>query len=255
MPDTMSTEPSDRASRPVKSVPILAAIGILLSALIVDGAIVVMAVHFMGKATFDSTPWKALYFGHTGMLLVALLWIGFLGGWRFREFGFKAPADHKYVWIGAVFGIFFALVMTAVDYAHNIAMQMPPEHFSLSVTNVIGLLSFEGFYAGTVEEIFFRGLLVTFLMQRMSGRIRLGGFSLHIAGVIVAVLFCLSHVASFWTESFSAAAGQQVYAFVWGIIYAYWLEKSGSLLPSIIGHNLGNLLEDILAFVMVSQWS
>jgi CAAX prenyl protease-like protein len=54
---------------------------------------------------------------------------------------------------------------------------------------------------------------------------------------------------------FSAAAGQQVYAFVWGIIYAYWLEKSGSLLPSIIGHNLGNLLEDILAFVMVSRWS
>jgi len=255
MPDTISTEPSDRASRPVRFVPILAAIGILLSALVVDSAIIVMALRFMGKATFASTPWKALYFGHTGMLLVALFWIGFLGRWRFREFGFKAPADHKYVWIAAVFGIFFGLVMTVVDYAHNIAMHMPPEHFSLSVTNVIGLLSFEGFYAGTVEEILFRGLLVTFLMQRMSGRIRLGGFSLHIAGVIVAVLFCLSHVASFWTESFSAAAGQQIYAFVWAIIYAYWLEKSGSLLPSIIGHNLGNLIEDVLAFAMAWHWS
>lgn len=255
MPETISTEPSDRTSRPVRSVPILAAIGILLSALIVDGAIIVVAVHFMGNATFASTPWKALYFGHTGMLLVALLWIGFLGGWRFREFGFKAPADNKYVWIAAVFGVCFALIMTAADYANNIAMHTPPDHFSLSITNVIGLLSFEGFYAGTVEEILFRGLLVTFLTQRMSGRIRLGGFSLHIAGVIVAVLFCLSHVTSFWTESFSAAAGQQVYAFVWGIIYAHWLEKFGSLLPSIIGHNLGNLIEDVLAFAMVWHWS
>lgn len=230
MPDTISTEPSDRASRPVRLVPILAAIGILLSALIVDGAVVGVAAHFMGKAAFAAAPWKVLYLGHTGMLLAALLWIGFLGNWRFRDFGFKAPADRKYVWIAAVFGIFFALVMTAVDYAHNIAIHKPPEHFSLSVTNVIGLLSFEGLYAGTVEEILFRGLLVTFLMRRMSGRIRLGGFSVHVAGVIVAVLFCLSHVASFWTESFSAAAGQQVYAFVWAIIYAYWLEKSGSLL-------------------------
>jgi uncharacterized protein len=255
MPDTIVTEPSDRASRPIRIFPILAAIGILLSALVVDSAVIVVAVHFLGKDAFVSTPWKVLYFGHTGMLLVALLWIGFLGGWRFRGFGFKAPADRKYVWIAAVFGIFFGVVMTVVDYAHNLGTHMPPQNFSLSVTNVIGLLSFEGLYAGTVEEILFRGLLVTFLMQRMSGRIRLGRFNLHIAGVIVAILFCLSHAASFWTESFSAAAGQQVYAFVWAIIYAYWFEKSGSLLPSIIGHNLGNLIEDTLAFAMASRWS
>jgi hypothetical protein len=68
------------------------------------------------------------------------------------------------------------------------------------------------------------------------------------------VLFCLSHIVSFWTESFGAAVGQQLYAFTWAIIYAYWLEKSGSLLPSIIGHNVGNLVEDILAFVMASCW-
>jgi uncharacterized protein len=91
---------------------------------------------------------------------------------------------------------------------------------------------------------------MTFLMQRMTSGMRLGSYSLHVAGLIVALLFCLSHIASFWTESFSAAAAQQVYGFVWGIVYAYWVEKSGSLLPSIVGHNLGNLIEDVLAFVM-----
>jgi uncharacterized protein len=96
---------------------------------------------------------------------------------------------------------------------------------------------------------------VTFLFQRMSGRLRLGRFDLHVAGVIVAVLFCLAHLGSFWTQSFLVAASQQAYAFVWGIIYAYWYEKSGSLLPSIIGHNVGNLVEYLLAFLMVWRWS
>src|SRR5439155_18280406 len=106
-----------------------------------------------------------------------------------------------------------------------------------SSTNLAGSLTFEGLCASTVEEILFRGLLVTFLVQRMSGRLRLGRFDLHVAGVIVAVLFCLAHLGSFWTQSFRVAASQQAYAFVWGVIYAYWYEKSGSLLPSFIGHN------------------
>lgn len=110
MPETIATEQSARELRPVKLWPILAAVGILLSALIVDSVIVAFAIHFMGKTTFNSMPWKILYFGHTGMLLVAVLWIGILSGWRFREFGFKAPADRRYVWFAWVFGVFFGLI-------------------------------------------------------------------------------------------------------------------------------------------------
>jgi uncharacterized protein len=95
----------------------------------------------------------------------------------------------------------------------------------------------------------FGGLLLTFLMRRMSGRIRLGRFDLHVAGVIVAAIFCLAHIGSFWTESLAAASGQQIYAFVWGVIYAYWFEKSASLLPSIVGHNVGNFVEDAIVLL------
>jgi membrane protease YdiL (CAAX protease family) len=233
---------------------ILAAVGMFLSALIVDGACSALAIRHFGPATFATMPWKVLYFGHTGMLLTSLAWIAFLSRGHFREFGFKVAAARRYIWFAFLFGVGFGIVMTIADYWRNLATKLPPEHFGLSLTNVVGLLTFEALYAGTIEEILFRGLLVTFLMQRMSGRVRLGRFDIHIAGVIVAALFCLAHLGSFWTESLAAAAGQQIYAFVWGLIYAYWYEKSGSLLPSIVGHNLGNFVEDVLAFLMAWHW-
>ena len=40
--------------------------------------------------------------------------------------------------------------------------------------------------------------------------------------------------------NFWIALGQQIYAFALGILYAYWREKSGSLLAPIIGHNVSD---------------
>jgi CAAX protease family protein len=240
---------------PVAVLPILAAIGLFVSVMLIDGVFSAFAVRIMGRDTFAVTPWKVLYFAHTGMLVGSLAWIALLGRGDFSQFGFRAPAARRYIPIALVFGVGFGLVMTVADYWHNLALRVPPPHFELSWTNIVGLLSFEGLYAGTIEEILFRGLLVTFLMRRMSGRIRLGRFDLHVAGVIVAAIFCVAHIGSFWTESFAAAAGQQIYAFVWGVIYAYWFEKSASLLPSIVGHNVGNFAEDAIVFLLAWHWS
>lgn len=220
--------------------------------MVLDGAGISLGIRFFGKPSFAATPWKVLYFGHTGMLIGSLVWIRFLSRGHFSNFGFRTP-ERGYMRVALFFGVVFGVVMTVADYWHNLVVKVPPEHFGLSFTNVLGLLTFEGLYAGTVEEILFRGLLVTFLMQRISGRIRVGRFDLHVAGLIVAIIFCLAHLSSFWTESFAAAAAQQAYAFVWGLIYAYWFEKSGSLLPSIVGHNVGNFLEDTSAFLMAVQ--
>jgi len=115
-------------------------------------------------------------------------------------------------------------------------------------------MGFELIFVGFAEEIPFRGLLQTFLMQRTSGRIRLGKYDMHIAGVILALLFGLAHLTSFWTRPFWYALGQQGYAFALGILYAYWREKSGSLLASIVGHNMSDGVEYALVFLMIWLW-
>jgi uncharacterized protein len=72
-------------------------------------------------------------------------------------------------------------------------------------------------------------------MQRISGRIRFWKYQMHVAGVVLELLFALVHLTSFWQEILWRASGQQIYAFALGILYAYWREKSGSLLAPIVG--------------------
>jgi hypothetical protein len=74
----------------LKFLPIIAAVGLLVFVLMVDGAVIVVTLHFIGLPTFKAMPWIVLYFGHTGMLVTALPCIALLGHGRFREFGFKA---------------------------------------------------------------------------------------------------------------------------------------------------------------------
>ena len=70
----------------------------------------------------------------------------------------------------------------------------------------------------------------------------------------LSLLFALAHVNSFWSEPFWALLGQQLYAFALGILYAYWREKSGSLLAPIVTHNLSDGVEYALMLLMTWLW-
>ena len=50
------------------------------------------------------------------------------------------------------------------------------------------------------------------------------------------------------------AFGQVAYMLAQGILFAYWYEKSGSLLAPIIGHSLANMIQQGLIFAMVAAW-
>jgi len=107
--------------------PILAAIGLFASVMAVDGICSLLAIRSMGRATLATTPWKILYFGHTGMLLGSLIWIAILSRGHFHQFGFKAPAHGRYVRVALLFGVGFGIVMTVADYWHNLAVKVPPD--------------------------------------------------------------------------------------------------------------------------------
>ena len=116
----------------------------------------------------------------------------------------------------------------------------------------MGWLFFEGVYVGPTEEVPFRALLVTYLAATMPGRLRLGRFEMNWAGVIVALIFALLHATNFSLRAWPLALGQQLYAFALGVLYAYWLEKSKSVVAPIIGHNVGDALEYALMFLWVA---
>lgn len=99
--------------------------------------------------------------------------------------------------------------------------------FALTPQSIGGWLFLEWIFVGPTEEIPFRGLLQTFLMQRTSGRIRLWKYDIHVAGVTPALLFELARLMGFWTENLWVALGQQIYAFALGILMPTGMKSPG----------------------------
>ncbi len=247
-----TTEPSDKIR--LRFWPILATVGLAVPSLFLSGVGSKLATRVFGMDRTMEMPWIDRYVGHAGILAGTLLTIAIVGKGRFRTYGVRLPAGRTYAKAALAWGAAFGVIMFIIDYSHSLAWHTAPAGLSLTVTNITGWLTFEALWAGTVEEILFRGLLMTFLMSKVSGQVRLGKYSLHVAGVVIAVLFSLAHLSSFWSRPFLIAAGQQAYAFALAILYAYWYEKSGSVLAPILGHNAGNFLEYVFAFAITWGW-
>jgi len=240
----------------LKVVPLLVTIALAIGVPLAGGLMAVgvgrlLHLHLQAGANL---PW--LYLQHAGQLIVALLVIAILK-YRFvpADYGMHWPRGRTYIWPAILWGVLFGLLMTVVDYAPRIiAHTAASPHISQNPANFWGWMVFEGVYVGPTEEIPFRALLVTYLMATMPGKLRLGRFEMSWAGVIVAVMFALLHATNFATRAWAAALGQQLYAFALGVLYAYWLEKSRSVLASSIGHNVGDVFESVLAFAWLGVW-
>jgi len=237
----------------LKLIPLLVTVALafgvpMAGALMASGVLRLLHVRWQPGANL---PW--LYAQHAGQLVVALLVIAIL---KYRlvpaDYGLHWPRGKTYVRPAILWGVFFGLLMTVVDYAPQILMHARLNSTAAnSPATFWGWMFFEGVYVGPTEEIPFRALLVTYLMTTMPGRLRVGRFEMSWAGVIVAAMFALLHATNFATRHWAAALGQQVYAFALGVLYAYWLEKSRSVLASCIGHNVGDVAECIIAFAWI----
>jgi hypothetical protein len=196
-------------------------------------------------------PW--LYVQHAFQLLVALVGIAILK-WRVpADYGLHLPRGKTYAGAAILWGAIFGVVMTLVDYAPQLIAHVTPDPgYPLTRANVAGWLFFEGVYVGPTEEIPFRALLVTYLAATMPGALRIGNFRMNWAGILVALIFALLHARNFSLRAWPIALGQQVYAFALGVLYAYWLEKSKSVVAPIVGHNVSDVVEYAILFVWVA---
>jgi len=153
------------------------------------------------------------------------------------------PPDRSYAGVALFIGIVMGLVMLLADYWPEIAAARAPstpyDVAPLPATAMLVALLCTGF----AEETLFRGLMVGMLVVLVPGRLRVGKIDLPIAGYFVALLFGIAHWESFVVDPLHLAIAQQLYAFVWGLIYVWLMERSKSLLAPIISHGVGNAVE------------
>jgi len=234
----------------LKLLPLLVTIGLAIGVPLTGGIMTagVSRLLHLHVQVGANLPW--LYMQHAGQLIVALLVIAILKYWLVpADYGLHWPRGKTYVWPAILWGVFFGVLMTVVDYAPQLIHHVG-SHASAAVSpgSFWGWAFFEGIYVGPTEEIPFRALLVTYLAATMPGKLRIGRFEMSWAGVIVAAMFALLHATNFATRAWALALGQQFYAFALGVFYAYWLEKSRSVLAASIGHNVGDVVEYLIAF-------
>jgi hypothetical protein len=139
-------------------------------------------------------------------------------------------------------GILMGLIMLVADYWPQMLNGTAPTDYPVDRVDSPGWL-FAMAITGLAEEPLFRGFLIGGLAVLVPGRLRVGNLDLPLAAYIVASLFGLAHWQSFTVNPFYMAAAQQVYAFAWGITYAWLMQRSKSLVAPIIAHGLGDLVE------------
>jgi uncharacterized protein len=243
------TEPRFR----LKLIPLLvtAALGFGVPIAAAYGALVLSKAIHWNLTPGANLPW--LFVQHGFQFLVALVLIVVLKHWLVpADYGLHRPRGKTYIWPAILWGTFFGVLMTVVDYAPQLLAHTKPDlGFPLTPGNVTGWMLFEGVYVGPTEEIPFRALLVTYLAATMPGKMHIGRFNMNWAGIIVALIFALLHAESFDTEHWPLALGQQFYAFALGVLYAYWLEKSKSVVAPIVGHNFSDGVEYLILFLWV----
>jgi uncharacterized protein len=186
--------------------------------------------------------WLYMTIHHLAQALLALLAIGFLSGFRFRNWGLNLDNAAESlrlvrqfsIWFGAVIGA--SLLLQLLTGASSI-YQRP-----LEADHIIGGLFFMWIVSGLSEEILFRGLFQTWFARFWKGRVQLFGIEVPVAGIVAAALFALVHVNfSFSTWQITHFSPMQVaLAFVLGIFYAVAYHRTGSLLAPALAHNISN---------------
>ena len=193
------------------------------------------------------------WMGHTILLGLALVAIALLKRVVPNDYGLHMPRGRSYAGPAVLFGLVSGVVMVLVDNGHALfSGSRPALPFDLDWPSVSAWLSFEGLFVGQVEEIASRALLLPFLAVMIPVSLRLGAYRLSAGALLVAILFALGHLGSFGREPLSAALGQQAYAFVWALFYAYWFEQSRSVVAPGIAHALGDLTEYVLLIAWVA---
>lgn len=166
----------------------------------------------------------------------------------------RLPRGKSYVGLAFWIGLGMGLIMLFADYWPELLARTPPDE-SYSVTAfdaggyLVGML-----ITGLAEETIFRGLLVGMLVVLVPGRLRIGQVDLPVAGYVVALMFGLAHWQTFVVDPLHLAIAQQIYAFAWGLVYVWLMERSRSLLAPMVAHGVGNFTEVAIIILLVELW-
>ena len=200
--------------------------------------------------------WIRMYIHHLGQMLLAAATIVLILKGRLKDYGLNSANSSlslKYIrWFFLVYG-----GITVLNFLPNFLAKRPESvGFSPTPFNVLGWFTFQGLMSGTSEEIFFRGLLQTFLGRAWKNSIRILKLEIPAAGIIAAFIYTFAHVEiNFKPFALNYNVAQILAAFFLGIFFSIAYDKTKSLLAPIIMHNYANFIMYLFGYVTIILFS
>ena len=189
-----------------------------------------LLTHLGPFVEWNLTALDLYYVGQTHIYLTALLGSFVLIRWWCKRVGLSI----KLIWgigIGQVRFIISAITLgTCLTFVWaqelNQQTRLPSE--MLFYSSIIGM----GFVGPLVEELYFRGILY---------RVLRGRFRAIAAILISATIFAAYHI-HYWLDDVS-----MVFVWVYGVITAYFVERTNSLTASFVFHIIANLTHIVIS--------
>jgi len=169
------------------------------------------------------------------VLVVIFVLPGGAGKW-----GLNLKNWQKSLVLGGIIGISIGILFAVFSSGANIIRWNYGKFLSqLRIKdNAVQFLS-QLLLVGLSEELFFRGILVTYLMKKYARKI----IGIHQSVIIISALCGL---LQFYKLLFGASLGNifplAFGGFLYSVLLGWIYQKTGSLLGPVIAHNLGNSL-------------
>ncbi len=237
-------------------------IGILLGAVILLTALyVVPSIGFISKITENSLIGSG-DITQFSLLVISLILAYYLSGKKLHSYGFKSTAIKNLARPILVSILSVVLFFITINILMAITGLNPDELGGSGLTDKSGdsglnksipnFLITVALFASICEEIFYRGLIYSFLepLKKYSFRFFKSYISLPVT--ICGLMFGLGHLCLLGKMHYVVVIGIIISATLLGFIAGYYREKSGSILPAIAAHITFNLVAFGIPTIMKS---
>jgi len=201
-------------------------------------AVIIIAIHIWFESHPCKYSWILADLFHIPQFLIPFLMICYLSKGKLKEYGFNLNEEsfftHKRM---AIIGVSFGILMS-LRYIPQVVGHAPLDiPHPVTLTNVVGNMTFQWIVVGVTEETMFRGLIQTYLMRNLEGYVRMFGHDLHIGTVLAAIFWGGFHFINLLIMPLRAVVFFVILTTGIGLLLGYAYQKTGSLLTTIIVHN------------------
>ena len=185
-------------------------------------------------------------------LVFSILMIIIFGKRKFSEFGFRSASFKEIlrpvpISVGVAFLTFFLNMISMM-----IGGSINQESGSFGDRNIFETILTIWILASICEEIFWRGLVFSFLSPLTKSGITIFKKFLSVPVIISGLLFGLGHFCLLGSMNSRIVINIVISASILGLIAGYHREKTGSLLPAISTHIAFNIIGTMIPFILIS---